>query len=114
MLPYNLVAGVVPCPRGWLVAGAKVLGATLAPELPRVLPTFLEVLDDRPAFTVIALYAPIGRLDEVVTGGRSCEREARALLGRRRGAAIRSAPARMESPAGPLDAEGDGAGPRRQ
>jgi predicted RNase H-like nuclease len=94
MLPYDLVAGVVPCARGWLVAGAKVLGVTMAPEPPRLLATFLEVLDDRPAFTVLGVYAPIGRLDEVVAGGRSCEREARALLGPPRGAAIRSAPAR--------------------
>jgi predicted RNase H-like nuclease len=94
MLPYNLVAGVVPCSKGWLVAGAKVLGVTIAPELPRLLPTFLEVLDDRPAFSVVAVYAPVGRIDKVARGGRSCEREARVLLGPRRGAAIRSAPPR--------------------
>ena len=94
MLPYDLVAGVVPCSHGWLVAGAKVLGATIAPELPRLLPTFVEVLDDRPAFSVIGVYAPVGRLDEVKAGGRGCEREARELLGPRRGGTIRSAPCR--------------------
>jgi predicted RNase H-like nuclease len=97
MLPYDLVAGVVPCTRGWLVAGAKVLGVTIAPEPPRLLATFLEVVDDRPAFSVVGLYAPVGRLDEAVRGGRSCEREARTLLGPRRGAAIRSAPCRSSS-----------------
>jgi predicted RNase H-like nuclease len=100
MLPYNLVAGVVPCTRGWLVAGAKVLGVTIAPELPRLLATFLEVLDDRPAFSVLGLYAPVGRLDKPVPGGRSCEREARVLLGPRRGAAIRSAPTRLSDASG--------------
>jgi predicted RNase H-like nuclease len=103
MLPYDLVAGVIPCSRGWLVVGAKVLGVTIAPEPPRLLPTFLEVLDDRPAFTVLGLYAPVGRLDQMVPGGRGCEREARALLGAPRSAAIRSAPARTpgEGPAIP-------------
>src|ERR1019366_7756279 len=100
MLPYNLVAGVVPCARGWLVVGAKVLGVTIAPEPPRLIPTFLEVLDDRPAFTVVCLYAPVGRLDEMRTGGRVCAREARALLGPLRGAAIRSAPTRAPNAAG--------------
>jgi len=97
MLPYDLVAGVVPCSRGWLVAGAKVLGVTIAPELPRLLATLLDVVDDRPAFSVIGLYAPIGRLDQAAPGGRNSDREARALLGSRRGAAIRSAPPRSTS-----------------
>jgi predicted RNase H-like nuclease len=103
MLPYDLVAGVVPCSGGWLVVGAKVLGVTIAPELPRLMPSFLEVLDDRPAFTVLGLYAPVGRLDQMVPGGRGCEREARALLGAPRSAAIRSAPSRTpgEGPAMP-------------
>jgi predicted RNase H-like nuclease len=110
MLPYDLVAGVVPCPRGWLVAGAKVLGATLAPELPRVMTTFEEVLDDRPAFSIIGLYAPVGRLDDLVPGGRSCEREARALLGTRRGAAIHSSPPRVAPPSESLNGQADLAG----
>jgi predicted RNase H-like nuclease len=96
MLPYDLVAGVVPCTHGWLVAGAKVLGATIAPELPRLLANFLDVLDDRPAFSVLGVYAPVGRLDAIEPGGRGCEREARALLGRRAGT-VRSAPSRLTS-----------------
>jgi predicted RNase H-like nuclease len=51
-----LVAGVIPCRGGWLVASAKLQGVTIAP------------------------------------GGRAYDREARALLGPRRGAAVRSAP----------------------
>jgi predicted RNase H-like nuclease len=93
-LPYTLVAGVVPCPPGWLVAGAKLQGASIAPEPPRVLGSFMDVIDDRPAFSAVGLYAPVGLPDESVSGGRTCDREARALLGRRRGAAIRSAPSR--------------------
>jgi predicted RNase H-like nuclease len=94
-LPYTLVAGVKPCATGWLVAGAKLHGTTFAPEEPRVLETFTEVLDQRPAFATIALDAPIGYLESHEPGGRACDREARALIGRR-GAAIASAPVRSQ------------------
>jgi predicted RNase H-like nuclease len=90
-LPYTLIAGVVPHQPGWLVASAKLQGATMAPEAPRVMASFTDVLDDKPSFAVIALFAPIGLLDKPDPGGRLCERAGRALLGPRRGA-IRSAP----------------------
>jgi predicted RNase H-like nuclease len=91
-LPYKLVAGVIPCRGGWLVASAKLAGVTIAPEDPRILEGFTAVLDDKPSFTVIALHAPVGFLEKAEPGGRRCDREARALLGPRRGAAVRSAP----------------------
>lgn len=91
-LPYELVAGVIPCRGGWLVASAKVHGATMAPEEPRVLGSIIEVIDEKPSFSVIALHVPVGFLDKVTIGGRTCDRQARALLGPRRGAAVRSAP----------------------
>src|ERR1700719_104223 len=91
-LPYKLVAGVIPCRGGWLVASAKLQGVTIAPEEPRILDGFTAVLDEKPSFTVIALHAPVGFLDKAEPGGRTCDREARALLGPRRGAAVRSAP----------------------
>ena len=47
------------------MASAKLHGATFAPEAPRVLESFAEVLDERPSFSVIALNAPIGYVDEV-------------------------------------------------
>ena len=93
-LPYEIVAGVKPCASGWLVASAKLHGTTFAPEEPRVIETFVDVLDQRPAFAVITLDAPIGYLETYVPGGRQCDREARALLGARRGAAVQSAPVR--------------------
>jgi predicted RNase H-like nuclease len=93
-LPYELVAGVIPCEEGWLVASAKLQGVTIAPELPRMLASFTDVLDERPSFSVIGLHAPVGLLDDPVQGGRSCEREARTLLGARLAGSIRSAPAR--------------------
>jgi predicted RNase H-like nuclease len=90
-LPYDLVAGVKPCATGWLVAAAKLHGVTFAPEEPRVIETFADVLDQRPAFSTIAVNAPIGYLQTIEPGGRVCDREARKILGRR-GAAVQSAP----------------------
>ena len=98
-LPYSVVAGVTPCPPGWLVASAKLHGATFAPEIPRVLGSFAEVLDERPSFSVIALNAPVGYVDETRSGGRTCDRMARALLGRR-GSTVHNAPTRATMEAG--------------
>jgi predicted RNase H-like nuclease len=92
-LPYSVVAGVTPCAPGWLVASAKLHGATFAPELPRIFDSFAEVLDDRPSFSVIALNAPVGYAADDSQGGRTCDRMARALLGRR-GSTVHNAPTR--------------------
>ncbi len=94
-LPYDLVAGVKPCATGWLVASAKLHGTTFAPDEPRVYETFVEVLDERPSFAMVALNAPVGYLDAFTHGGRTCDREARVLLGKR-GAAIQNAPVRSQ------------------
>jgi predicted RNase H-like nuclease len=92
-LPYSVVAGVTPCASGWLVGSAKLHGTTFAPEEPRIITTFGEVLDQRQTFAVIALNAPVGYADESDESGRACDREARLLLGRR-GSAIHTAPFR--------------------
>jgi predicted RNase H-like nuclease len=93
-LPYSLIAGVTPCGRGWLVASAKVQGTIFAPEAPAFVSSFVDVLDQRPAYSVISLNAPVGYLDFRKKGGRTCDREARQLL-HARGAAIQSAPVRI-------------------
>ena len=95
-LPYSLVAGVTPCRGGWLVAAAKLQGTIFAPEDPARVDTFIDVVDMRPSFSIIALNAPVGGLDRAQVGGRTCDREARALLGRR-AAAVKSAPVHVES-----------------
>ena len=92
-LPYSIVAGVTPCAHGWLVGSAKLHGATFAPEVPRVFESFADVLDERPSFSVIALNAPVGYADDIHPGGRTCDRMARALLGRR-GSTVHNAPTR--------------------
>lgn len=93
-LPYRTLAGVVPFPRGWLVASAKLQGITMSPEEPQIFNAFLDVLDYKPAFQVIAVFTPIGLLDRPSPGGRNCELAARRLLGWPRAGAIASAPAR--------------------
>jgi predicted RNase H-like nuclease len=95
-LPYEVIAGVKPCSGGWLLASAKLHGTTFAPEEFRVIESFTDVLDQRPTYAVIAMEAPIGYLEEHAPGGRQCDREARAILGPRRGAAVRSAPTRQQ------------------
>jgi predicted RNase H-like nuclease len=99
VLPYELIAGVIPCRGRWLVASAKIHGVTFSPEDPRLLATFPEVFDEKPAFSVVAVPAPIGYLETPQPGGRGCERAARRLLGKRAGA-VRPAPTRaaIDSP----------------
>jgi len=69
-------------------------GTIFAPEEPQLLSPFSEVVDQRPSYSVIALNAPVGYLDHAAAGGRTCDREARAMLGPRRGSSIQSAPVR--------------------
>lgn len=94
VLPYRPLAGVEPVPSGWLVAAGRLQGITLAPDTLIVLPTFVEVVDYRPSFEVVALHAPVGLLREPRPGGRRCEHEARVLLGFPRFGAVVAAPCR--------------------
>jgi predicted RNase H-like nuclease len=66
----------------------------MAPEEPQVFTRFIDLLDYKPAYQVIALFAPIGLLDEAGGKGRTCEQDARRVLGSPRAAAIASAPIR--------------------
>ncbi|MBW4077374.1 MAG: DUF429 domain-containing protein [Acidobacteria bacterium] len=92
-LPYSRVAGVIPCGRRWLVASAKVHAATFAPEAPQLFDTLADVLSERPAYSAVVLYAPIGYRDEPESAPRTCDLEGRALLARR-GSSVRRAPSR--------------------
>ncbi len=78
------------------MAAAKLQGTVFAPEDPARIETFVDVVDMRPSYSIIALNAPIGGLERAQIGGRTCDRETRALLGRR-AAAVRSAPVHVES-----------------
>lgn len=89
-----MLAGVEPCPPGWLVAPAKLVGTNLSLEEPYVTKNFQELLENVPSFTAIAAHIPIGLPTRATRGGRTCDREARRLLGWPRQAAVFSAPAR--------------------
>ena len=92
-LPYDLLAGVVPCRGGWLVAAGKLVGTGLFPEPAFVAKKLVEVVDAVPAYSIVALAAPIGLPDKPTRRGRICEQEARKVLGWPRLGAILSAPA---------------------
>jgi predicted RNase H-like nuclease len=90
-LPYSVVAAVTPNRNKWLVASAKVQGSTFAPEPPKLYETFLEVLDERPSFSSVVVYAPIGYRDTAASPPRSCDVEARRIL-LNRGSLVQPAP----------------------
>ena len=94
VLPYRPIAGVIPCGSGWLVCGGRLQGINLFPQDPEWVDGFEAVLDYRPAFEIIALGAPVGLDDTFTPGGRTCDRQARALVGARRAGAIISPPSR--------------------
>lgn len=92
-LPYKIVTGVTPWRSKWLAASAKLAGATFAPENPRLFDSFAEVLSESPSFAIIIVNAPIGYPDGPDIEPRTCDQEARSLLGRR-GSTIHSSPTR--------------------
>ncbi len=64
------------------MASAKLQGITMAPEQPQVVSTFLEVLDYKPAFQVVALFSPVGLLDDPTPGAaRAIRRHAPYWVG---------------------------------
>jgi len=93
-LPYKLLAGVVPVPKGWLVAAGKLLGIQIHPEEPRVVSTFREIIDNVPQYVTIAVTVPIGLPSAPHRGGRAADHEARQILGFPHAGAIGSTPTR--------------------
>jgi predicted RNase H-like nuclease len=93
-LPYKLLAGVEPCPGGWLLVAGRLQGVTIVAQPPQMFTSFADILDWKPAFQVVAAHVPIGLLDKPRPGGRTCEREARRVIGFPRSGAIPSAPIR--------------------
>jgi len=77
------VAGVDGCRAGWVVVLVEQHAtAAQAPEV-RLCNGFEAVLTLEPVPVVIAIDIPIGLLDLPQPGGRTCDRQARHLLGRR-------------------------------
>ena len=76
-LPYSVVAGVTPVPRGVAGRRRQAAGHDLRPRGSGSVETFVDVVDQRPTYSIIALNAPVGGLDQAKAGGRTCDREAR-------------------------------------
>lgn len=83
VLPYSVVAGATPWGNRWVVASAKITGSVFAPEPPRIYDLFQEILSEHPAYSTIVVNSPVGYADDVETGLRKCDVEAKRLLGRR-------------------------------
>jgi predicted RNase H-like nuclease len=89
-----IAVGVDGCRSGWVVATTVRRGGAL-PHAVRidVVSGFAEVIAMTADAQCVAVDMPIGLLDLPRTGGRDCDRAARALLGRQ-GSSVFSPPAR--------------------
>lgn len=93
-LPYKIIAGVVPCPGGWLIVPARLAGVTVNADEPEVVRQLIDVLDYRPKFDAAAIWCPIGFSDEPAGPYRECDLEAMELIGWPRRVAVRATPSR--------------------
>lgn len=93
--PYTNIAGVTPCPGGWLVLPARLAGVTVVAEEAFVLPTLLDVLDHRPRFEFAGLNAPMGWNDEPTDRFRECDELAREMIGWPRMVGVPPVPSRV-------------------
>ena len=94
-LPYKAIAGVTPCPGGWLVLPARVAGVTVVAEEAFVVATLLEVLDYRPKFEFAGINVPTGLSDDHGSMYRPCDLEAREMIGWPRMVGIYPLPSRQ-------------------
>jgi len=83
------VAGVDGTPGGWAVV-------IMDPKLliVRKVIALSDLFDDRPDLEIVAVDVPIGLLERYEKGGRTCDREARKLLGKYRHSSVFPAPIR--------------------
>jgi predicted RNase H-like nuclease len=94
--PAYWAAGVDGCPGGWIVVLAGMSTSTERPVQmsSRLCAAFEQVLALPECPLSIAVDMPIGLLERAAPGGRSCDREARAVLGRPRASSVFSPPTR--------------------
>ncbi|MBT5754407.1 MAG: DUF429 domain-containing protein [Acidimicrobiaceae bacterium] len=93
-LPYKNLAGVTPCPGGWLVLPARLAGITVSCEEAFVADRLFDVLDYRPKFDSAAINVPIGLNDTPNGRFRPCDLEAREYVGWPRVVGINGVPSR--------------------
>jgi predicted RNase H-like nuclease len=103
--PFQNIAGVTPCPGGWLVLPARLAGITVVAEEAFVLPKLVDVLDFRPTFEAAAINAPMGLFDTPSGQYRPCDREACDYVGWPRLVAIYGTPSRNAIAGSNADAE---------
>jgi predicted RNase H-like nuclease len=89
-----VLAGVVPCPAGWLVASGKLIGIQVYPDEPSIAASVREIIDAIPAYAVIAVTLPIGLPSKSSRRGRAADVAAREILGFPHAGAIGSTPTR--------------------
>ena len=93
-LPYKWLAGITPCPGGWLIVPARLAGITVVVEDAMVLRTLMEVVDFRPKFDAAAINIPMGFADESGEQLGACELQTREYIGWPRQVAMRALPSR--------------------
>lgn len=91
---FKTIAGVTPCPGGWLVLPGRLAGVTVVAEEAFVVRSLMEVLDYRPTFNFGAINIPFGYPDQPGERYRQCDQEARDLVGWPRVVTIRPVPSR--------------------
>ncbi len=98
--PFKTIAGITPCPGGWLVLPARLAGVTVVAEEAFVLPNLQQVLDYRPKFEFGGLNIPVGYPDLANQVFRNCDHDARELIGWPRVVGIKRVPSRqaLEAP----------------
>ena len=93
-LPYKMLAGIVPCPGGWLIVPARLAGVTVVAEDPMVVKTLLDVIEFKPRFDAAAIFAPMGLADQPSGPYRDCDAEAMDFIGWPRRLAVHHTPSR--------------------
>ncbi len=93
-LPYKNLAGVTPCPAGWLVLPGRMAGITVTAEDAFIVKKLFEVLDWRPKFDAAGINAPMGLSDHANGPFRKCDEEAREYVGWPRVVGINGVPSR--------------------
>ena len=91
---FKMLAGITPCPGGWLILPARLAAVTVIVEEPMVVRTLLEVLDYKPKFDSAAIYAPVGFEDEPNGPMRPCDIETAEMVGWPRKLGVKPIPSR--------------------
>src|SRR4051794_15708090 len=96
-LPYKWLAGITPCPKGWLIIPARLAGVTVVVEHGRVARWLKHVVAFPPTFDAAVVTIPLGSRALANRGLASLgasQHEVRDMGGWRRRVAVRPIPSR--------------------